>query len=101
MKKIFPLTMLLLFLTAAAGAQRAPGDRVLRYRVAQGVHNGQISRGERFQLRMDASRYKTMQRHARRDGIVTPYEKRRIYVMKAKTRRDIYRFRHNRRHRVI
>ena len=101
MKKIVSLIMVLLILSVAAMAQRGPGDRIVRARVAYGVRSGEINRVERFRLRNDVARFQMAQRHARRDGVVTPYERRRIHAMKGKTRRDAYRFRHNGRRRVI
>jgi hypothetical protein len=101
MKKIISLMMVLLILSVAAMAQRGPSDRFIRHRVAYGVRGGEINRVERFRLQNDVARYQIAQRHARRDGMVTPYERRRIHAMKGKTRRDAYRFRHNSRRRTI
>lgn len=101
MKKIFYLSAILMLLSIAASAQRGPGDRILRHRVAQGFRNGDITRPERHQIRKDAFRYKMAQRNARRDGVITPSERRRIHALKVKTRRDAFRFKHNRRTRVI
>jgi hypothetical protein len=100
MKKILSIGFILMILAAAASAQR-PGDNMRRQYIRQGFNSGQITRGERFELRKDALRYKGAQRHARRDGIVTPLERRRIYKLKCETRRDAFRFKHNGRRRLI
>lgn len=100
MKKILSISFILILLSAAASAQR-PGDNIRRHSVRQGFSNGQITRGERFELRKDVTRYKAAQRHARKDGIVTPLERRRIHKLKAETRRDAFRFKHNGRRRLI
>ena len=100
MKKILSISFILILLSAAASAQR-PGDNIRRHYVRQGFSNGQITRGERFELRKDAVRYKAAQLHARKDGIVTPLERRRIHKLKCETRRDAFRFKHNGRRRLI
>ena len=101
MKKILSISLILILLSVAASAQRGPGDRIRRSYVAPGFNNGQLTRPEKFELRKDAIHYKTAQRNARRDGIVTPLERRRIHRLKCETRRDAFRFRHNGRRRVI
>jgi hypothetical protein len=100
MKKILSISLILILLSAAASAQR-PGDHMRRHYVRQGFNSGQITRGERFELRKDVVRSKAAQRHARRDGVVTPLERRRIHQLKAETRRDAFRFKHNGRRRLI
>ena len=100
MKRILSISFILILLSAAASAQR-PGDRIRRNYVKQGFSSGQITRPERFELRKDVTRYKAAQRHARKDGIVTPLERRRIHKLKAETRRDAFRFKHNGRRRLI
>lgn len=100
MKKILSISLILILLSAAASAQR-PGDKIRRQYVRQGFNSGQITRVERFELRKDVTRYKAAQRHARRDGVVTPLERRRIHQLKAETRRDAFRYKHNGRRRLI
>lgn len=101
MKKVLYLCAVLLLLSAAASAQQKPGDRILRHRVAEGFRDGNITRFERHRIRQDVVRYKTADRNARRDGVVSPRERRKIHAMKAKTRRDAFRFKHNPRRRII
>jgi hypothetical protein len=100
MKKILSISLVLILLSAAASAQRS-GDRIRRNYIKQGFSSGQISRPERFELRKDAVRYKAAQHHARRDGVVTPLERRRIHKLRCETRRDAFRFKHNGRRRLI
>ena len=100
MKKILSISVILILLPAAASAQR-PGGNIRRHYVKQGFSSGQITRGERFELRKDVMQYKTAQRHARRDGVITPLERRRIHQLKCETRRDAFRFKHNGRRRLI
>lgn len=100
MKKILSISFILILLSAAASAQR-PGNNIRRHYVKQSFNSGQITRGERFELRKDVARLNTIQRHARRDGIVTPLERRRIHKAKCETRRDAFRFKHNGRRRLI
>lgn len=99
MKKITVVSLILILFSVTASAQRGPGIR--KQRATQGFHNGQVTRPERVQLRNDVIRLKMVQRNAKRDGVVTPIEKRRINKMKCNTRRDAFRFKHNGRNRVI
>ena len=101
MKKILLLSLILTSISAAASAQRGPGYRSHRQRAVAGFNSGQITRPERFELRKDLVRQRVIQHHARRDGVITPMEKRRIHKAKCNTRRDVIRFRHNGRNRVI
>lgn len=100
MKKVLSISFILVLLSAAALAQR-PGNNIRKHYVRQGFSSGQIIRGEKFELRKDVVRYKGAQRHARRDGVVTPLERRRIHKLRCETRRDAYRFKHNGRRRLI
>jgi hypothetical protein len=101
MKKLFTLGLILVLLSVTASAQRGQGDRFRRHRMTNGFYSGQLTRPERFELRKDQFRYKTSQRRARRDGIVTPFERRRLHKIKQHGRRDQFRFRHNGHRRVI
>ena len=96
MKKILYISFVLFFITTSASAQRIS----VRVR-SQRYNNDRITRPERFQLRQDALRLKLTQRNARRDGIITPVERVRIHKAKAKTRRDVIRFKRNGRNRII
>lgn len=98
MKKIAPLSLILILISAAAPAQRQLTGVPVR---TQSINTVRITRPERFQLRRDIIHLNIIQRNARRDGIVTPLEKRRVHKAKCKTRRDAFHFRHNGRNRVI
>ena len=93
MKKIVTFSVLVLLFSLAAPAQQ--GNRGHRARPSE------ITRFERLQLQRDLFSYRITRRHAERDGIVTPYERRKLQNMKQRTRRDAFRFRHNGRHRLI
>jgi len=97
MKKITALSLLLILFSVAASAQRGIGIR----NHPQRFNNGQITRFEKIQLKRDLVRSNMVQQNVRRDGVVTPLEKRRVHKAKCKTRRDAFRFRHNGRNRVI
>lgn len=101
MKKFLILSLVLVFTISSVAAQRGPGDRFRQLRIHQGVRSGEITRMERMHLRGDAIRLNMAQRNARRDGVITPVERVRIHRLKADTRRDLFRFRHNGRQRVI
>jgi len=100
MKKIFILALSLVFISAAASAQKDDlGDRYRRHRMEQGFRDGQLTRPERHQFHRDQFRYRIAQHRARRDGRVGPIERRRLHKMRMHNRRELYRFRHNRFHR--
>lgn len=101
MKKFLILSLVLAFTISSVAAQQGPGDRFRQLRIHQGVRSGEITRMERKHLRGDAIRLNMAQRNARRDGVITPVERVRIHRLKADTRRDLFRFRHNGRQRVI
>ena len=100
MKKIFAIGLVLTLVSFAASAQRVE-DRGKRYRMEQRFNDRQLIGPERMKLRNDIFRYKLAQRKARRDGFVGPMERRRLMQLKQKTRRDSFRFRHNKFRRVI
>lgn len=101
MKKILALSLILIVLSAAASAQAGPGSPFRKHRMQRGFKNGQITRSERFELRKDAVRYQITKRRATRDGIVTPFERKKLRKAKCEGRRDLFRFKHNGRRRVI
>lgn len=101
MKKFVALGLILILLSAAASAQMDPGGQFRRHRMQRGYNSGQITRPERFELRKDAVRYQLLKRRAARDGVVSPFERRKLRRAKCEGRRDLFRFRHNRFHRVI
>ncbi|HKB44860.1 MAG TPA: hypothetical protein VKC90_10740 [Chitinophagaceae bacterium] len=102
MKKILVLSLSLVLLSVAASAQQDNvGNRTRRHRVERGFNNEQITGPERHQLRRDHFRYKIAQHRARRDGFVGPIERRRLHKMRNHNRHEMFRYKHNRRHRVI
>ena len=101
MKKILTLSLALVLLSAAASAQKGPGDRIRRHSLTQGFNDGRLTKPERFELRKDAFRYQKLNRKVRRDGVVTPLEHRRLRNARLHERREMFRFRHNGRRRVI
>jgi hypothetical protein len=101
MKKILVFSLILILISAAASAQAGPGSRFRKQGTQRGFNQGQLTRPEKFELRKDVFRTRIMQRRARRDGVITPIERRRIHRSKCDTRRDAFRFNHNGRRRVI
>jgi hypothetical protein len=100
MKKILVLSAILALFIASASAQ-GPGDRIRHHRIEQGFNNGQLTRPEKFRLQKNQFRYKVEKRRAFRDGRVSPMEKRRLSKMKRHNHREMFRYRHNGRRRVI
>ena len=92
MKKILLFSLTLLILSTAVSAQLGRG---------RGLHKNQLTRFEKLELRKDVSRTLIMKKRAGRDGVVTPFERRRIHRSKCDTRRDMFRYRHNGRRRII
>lgn len=99
MKKILVFSLLLVFISASASAQIRPRGRgtVSNFK----PQNNQITWSEKKDIRKDAVRYQLMKRKASRDGVVTPFERRKLRKAKCETRRDLVRFKHNGRRRVI
>jgi len=93
MKRIIFLALILTLVTSAVSAQR----------ITRGVRSdrGEITRFEARQLQRDQRNYKVARRMAARDRVVTPRERRRLNAIKRHERRDRFRFRHNRRRRLI
>jgi hypothetical protein len=85
MKKILIFSLILVITSAAASAQVRP----------QGTfpNNRQLTRYEKKELRRDIARNHFI--------MVTPMERRRLRRSKCETRRDLIRFRHNGRRRLI
>ena len=101
MKKVLSISFILILFSVAASAQPGSGYGIRKNYAVQDFNNGQITRPERFQLRKDVVHSKVAQHNARKDGVVTPLERRRIHKLKCETRRDAFRFRHNGRRKVI
>jgi hypothetical protein len=92
MKKITVLSLLLVLLSFAASAQLRPGLRPYKH---------QLTRPEKMEIRRDVARYQMLKRQVGRDGVVTPMERRRLHRAKCEVRRDVFRFKHNNRRKVI
>ena len=101
MKKYLSLGLILIVLSVTASAQQRPAERFHRHRIHQGFRQGEITRHERLELRKNAFRYEVAQRRARRDGVITPFEQRRLHHLKRNDHREAFRYRHNDRRRVI
>ena len=102
MKKILFLGLILtLVFSVSASAQIADGHRFRHQREMQGFRRGELNRFELRRLHHDEFRYRMARRTAHHDGRVTPFERRRLNHMRRHDRRELYRFRHNRFHRVI
>jgi hypothetical protein len=101
MKKFLVFSLLLILISAAASAQTVSGSRFRKQGIQRGFNQGQFTRTEKFELRKDLFRDQRLKRRARRDGIVTPMERRRLHRAKCDARRDRVRSRHNRRRRMI
>ncbi len=101
MKKILSLALILTLFAAAASAQQTEGHRFRHQRELRSSHRDQLNHLELRRLHHDELRYKIARRRAHRDGIVTPFERRRLHKMRRHERHELYRFRHNNSRRVI
>lgn len=101
MKKILFLGLILILFAAAASAQVTDRNRYRHQREIQSRHRGELNRPELRRLHQDRVRYKIARRKAHRDGIVTPFERRRLHNIRKHNRHELYRFRHNNYRRVI
>jgi hypothetical protein len=92
MKKILLFSFILVLTSIAASAQLGRGN---------GLGKGQLTRTEKIELRQDGFRNQGIRKRARRDGVVTPMERRKIRRAKCEARRERVRSRHNRRRKII
>jgi hypothetical protein len=91
MKRIMAITGFLLLLSTVSSGQF--NNRRSR--------SGSVTLHERFELRRDLARYHVARQRAVHDGRVTPLERRKLSLLKNRTKRDLIRFRHNRSRRII
>ena len=101
MKKILVLGFMLSLISTAGLSQQLRGGSVQNFRIERGFKNGQLNRPEKMQLRKDQFRFKIERQRALKDGRVTPGERRKLTLMKRKNNLNIFRLKHNRKHRVI
>ena len=101
MKKLIFLGLILTLFSAAVSAQQSSGERIHRHRVEEGYHNGELTRPEMRRLHRDHIRYKMEKRRAFHDGKISRRERHRLHRMHRHENRELYRYRHNRHHRVI
>ncbi len=100
MKKLLVLSILLMLLSAATSAQ-GPRDRLRRNTIRDAVRSGELTRLERFVLYQNELRYNSMERRAYRDGVITPYERKKLRKMKMRNRREALRLTQNNRQQAI
>jgi hypothetical protein len=100
MKKILLLGAVLTLFIVSASAQ-GPRDRTRGHRVERGFDRGQITRGEKFRVQKNRQEFKHEKRKALRNGRISSAERRKLQKMKRHDRRDITRFKHNSRRRVM
>lgn len=100
MKKIVLLGAILTMFIVSASAQ-GPRERVRGQRVERGFDRGQITRGEKFRIEKNQKHFKREKRKALRDGRISSAERRKLQKMKRYDRRDITRYKHNGRRRVM
>ncbi|HTO89667.1 MAG TPA: hypothetical protein VMJ70_00925 [Candidatus Sulfotelmatobacter sp.] len=70
-------------------------------RIREGVHSGQLTRGEAANLRAGQRHVNRVERRAKADGVVTPRERARITAAQNHQSSKIYRKKHNARTRVM
>ena len=99
MKKLIVLSVMMVVVAMTVSAQ--PAERIRRHSMRHEFRTGNLTRPEANELRKDQLQYNTMQRKAKRDGIVTPHERRKLQRTKVHNRREAFRFKHNRQRRVI
>ncbi len=64
-------------------------------RIEQGVRSGQLTRHEAARLEAGQARIAAMERRAKADGHVDPWERRQISAAQNRASRDIYREKHD------
>jgi len=68
-------------------------------RIEQGVNSGSLTRHEANKLEAQQDRIENAEARVKADGVVTPAERRNLTVRENKASRNIYRKKHNFRHR--
>ena len=101
MKNILVLGFILTLISTAGISQQLRGGNIQNFQIERGFKNGQLNRPEKMQLRKDQFRFKMERHRALKDGRVTPEERRKLTMLKRKNNLNIYRLKHNRKHRVI
>jgi hypothetical protein len=101
MKKRIIIGVIMFVINIAVSAQVGPRDRQFRHRIHMGISSGELNRYELRHLYRDQRRINKARRRALADGMVGPFERRRINRMRRDENRDIYRFRHNRSRQLI
>ncbi len=100
---LFAVVLAALAADVAAAHPRTPRihSREIRQqsRIRQGWRSGELTARERARLEVGQRRVHRMEWRARRDGIVTPYERRRLARAQGHESRAIYRLKHNDRQR--
>lgn len=66
-----------------------------QHRIQQGIHHGSLTRAEARHLRYREAKIRHDKRMARRDGVVTPYERRKIRREQNRASYAIYRQKHD------
>lgn len=94
MKKLLLLGTVFALFTVAASAQKGSDIRPGKHRFE--THS--LTRGERFKIHKNRMEFKRTERKFKRDGRLSPMEKRKLHKMKRHDRYMKYRFHHNRRH---
>lgn len=81
---------MLLLSTSVKAQFRNNNNHHERLRIAQGVRNGSLTRGEAMRLRLQNARVNRYERQAASDGLITPREQRRERIMERRLNRQIY-----------
>lgn len=66
------------------------------YRIQQGVRSGEITRREAYRLEREQAYIRHLERNAKADGYVSPYERDRIRAAQNSASRHIYQESHDR-----
>jgi uncharacterized membrane protein YebE (DUF533 family) len=103
--KSFAIAAVTLVALSSAAAAHGPGsgygDRIDRRQanqeqsIRQGVRSGEITRHEYYKLEAEQARIRALERSAKRDGYVDPYERRRLEAAQDAARRHIAQEKHD------
>lgn len=99
MKKILFFGLAFTLITVVASAQKGPDkDKVDGFRKTE--KRGDFTGKEKYKLDKNKRDFKRMDHRFKRDGRLSPMEKRKIHHKKQHNRHDRFRFKHNRHKRV-
>ena len=100
MKKLLTISLIVCFTAVSVQAQTSR-DIIQRQGIRELIRDGRLTRNEISIFRLNQFRYERLQHRTRRDDVVTFSEKRKLQRKRMHNRRNMIRYNHIRKDRVI